>query len=108
MARKTFPIVLGDRTFLLDFDWPALSQIYRDYGPTRDLFDPEVLGGIVLIGLKRHHPDVTADTLTAASPPIVQVVAAVDRALRYAYDGVDTAEEPPAPATPPAASPEAA
>lgn len=89
MARKTFPLVLSDQTFLLDFDWPALAEIYKRFGATADLFNPEILGEVVVLGLRRHHPDITLAVVHAGSPPVVEVIRTVDRALKWAYSGVD-------------------
>lgn len=100
MARKTFPLVLSDQTFLLDFDWPALAKVYEQFGATADLFNPSVLGEVVVLGLKRHHPDITLAAVHAGSPPVVEVIRTVDRALKFAYSGIDPDQTAPAESDP--------
>ena len=90
MTRKTFPIELNGQTLQLDFDWVALAEIYDRFGATTDLFNPKVLREVVMIGLGRHHPEIDQAFADKASPPIIDTIAIVDRALRYAYDGIDS------------------
>ena len=89
MIRKTFPIDLAGQLYQLDFDWIALADIYERFGATTDLFNPKTLREIVRYGLSRHHPELDQAFVDRASPPMVSTIAIVDRALRYAYDGID-------------------
>lgn len=101
MDRKTFPIELNGKTLGLDYDWVALADINERFGATTDLFNPKVLREVVFLGLNRHHSEIDQAFVDKASPPIVTTIAIVDRALRYAYDGIDTdpAAEPAKPLT---------
>jgi hypothetical protein len=93
---------LGDQQLTLVFDWRAMSAV-RTLLKGGDIFaalagqDPDMLAALVAIGARRHHPDVTAESVLDASPPLVQTQAAVVKAINRAFWG---AEVPP-PADPP-------
>jgi hypothetical protein len=104
----TVPVTLHGKEYTLRFTWDAVAQVIRVYGEDRDLFNPEVLCGVAVIGLQAHHPGMTADDVRDGAP-ISKVMSAVTRALHVAYFGeqeapaaADAEANPPAPAAEPA------
>jgi hypothetical protein len=102
----TADIKIGRQTLTLCFDWRALAAIKTRFGGKMDLgslitgTDPDALAALIAIGLERHHPGWTAERVSDASPPLMPTVAAVEKAINYAYFG--QAEPPKAePANPP-------
>lgn len=98
-------IEIDGRPHTLVFDWRALSAARalfggRDLGLVLADGDPVATAGLLACGLARHHPEMTADRILDASPPLVPAAAAIGRALGYAYwgPGGRPAEDPPAPA----------
>lgn len=85
---------IGGRLCRLHFDWAALARLKAEVGDIAPHLhhgaDPRMLARILAIGLARHHPDIDAAAIEAASPAILPAIAAVDRALRLAYWGSET------------------
>lgn len=90
-------VAIGGRDLVMVFDWRALSAV-GTLLKGQDVFaalagqDPDLLASIVAIGLRRHHPDMTADAVRDASPPLLPTIGATVKALNRAYWG---AEAPP-------------
>ena len=82
----TVPLDLRGKEYTLQFTWSGVAQVIKQYGQDRDLFDPDVLGGVTAIGLQAHHPGMTAEDVQDGAP-ISKVMAAVTRALHVAYFG---------------------
>jgi hypothetical protein len=86
------PIRMGGRVYTLAYDWQALARIRTELADTAlDLVlstaDPEALSKLIAIGLARHHPEMSAPAVMAASPPFMPSIAAVKYALNAAYWG---------------------
>lgn len=88
--------ICGKRCVLV-YDWRSLSRIKSEYGDEalRDLksLAPETLAGILAAGLAKHHPDMTTDAILDLSPPLVPMIAAIDKAVCVAYFGADGVRE---------------
>lgn len=87
-------IEISGKKHTIVYDWDALATLRSEYKPdiVHDLFKyqkPDLLAEILAIGLKRHHPQMTAKKIKDASPPFIATVDAIDRALTYAYFGAD-------------------
>ena len=92
----------GGRT--LRYDWAALSRLRTAIGKDYEQeisramteLDTAVLSKAIACGLT---PPMSAEELERESPPLLEVVAAIELALKYAYYG---GEEPrPTPTDPP-------
>ena len=86
----------------LRYDWRAQAQLQPlvsecDLAAVLAGHEPERFAAIVAVGLRRHHPTITAERLLDVSPPLTPVARAVVVALNRARFGRDT--PPPAPAT---------
>lgn len=98
-------LAFGGREFTLVYDWRAFSALGKAGFTGLDAltpYEPERLAEILAIGLRRHHPEMTAEAVFAASPPFVPVIEAVARAIGYALagPGTDREPDPPRPAAP--------
>jgi len=92
------PLEFGGKEYKIVFDWEALALLKSEFSQEEQskLFtqqNPHVLAKVLVFGLKRHHPEVTAEQILKASPPFLKVVSALDRALRWAYFGIDEADD---------------
>lgn len=87
------PITIGGTEYTLVLDWRALSKIKSLFSEKvwTDLkgADPEVLAEVLAIALNKKHPEVTKETILDASPPLVSVISALDKAVAAAYFGAD-------------------
>jgi hypothetical protein len=88
----------GDAEYTLCYDWKAISAVQSKYGNKAfaELFDAPnlaTLAGILAIGLKKNHPEMTADKVMDISPPAVEAVKLIDRAVAFAYFGADGLKE---------------
>lgn len=91
-----YPIEIGGETYVMVFDWNAIAAAHGAYGNTAvaeifQKFEPDTLAGLMQIALAKHHPEMTADKIKAISPPYIPSATAVDKAMAYAYFGVDEA-----------------
>jgi hypothetical protein len=84
---------LNDVDHILVFDWDAVARITDKFGTNANLFHPKTLAGVLEIGLQKHHKGVTAAQILKASPPVVDAIAAFNKAMQRAYFGD---KEPPA------------
>ena len=83
---------LGEKTVTLQFDWTSWSRLETEVGIAEvDGIirgrDPRALAHLIAIGLAKHHPEITAERVIAASPPLVPTIAALQQALNWAYWG---------------------
>lgn len=79
--------IAGQRYALL-FTWSELAQLEAKYeGKTPDLSDMATVAEVAEIGFQQHHPEMTAEKIRAASPPLFLFQSAVQEALKYAYWG---------------------
>lgn len=94
----TVPLTIDGTTYTLKYDWAAYAELQEKYGKTvarelDDAVDLKQLMGMTLIALRAHHPDMTEAKLMELSPPISDVMAAVDTALVYAQWGPTKGQE---------------
>lgn len=83
------------------FDFHALSALHSQFADemrggyidVMKINDPVKLAGVLAIGLKEKHPDMTAEAIMEARPPLAFVKAQLDKALAYAYFGADIVQE---------------
>lgn len=87
---------LGERKLTMQFDWRAMARAHAELGPNalRGVYDqsPEEVAKVMAIGLAKHHPEITAEDIMNASPPWLPAMQQLDRAITFAYFGVDSIE----------------
>lgn len=93
---------IGGKPHIIKFDWVALSTLKSKF--TEEDLDKIISGtdltslaDLLIIGLNRYHPDMTANQLTDNPPALMPAIEAVEKALTFAYFGADG---PPSEATP--------
>ena len=91
-------ILLADKPYKLVYDWRALAEVQTKHGGNilKELFNgisPATIADILVIGMKKHHPEMTVDTLMDISPPFIPMVQALDKALAYSYFGAEDTVE---------------
>jgi hypothetical protein len=89
---------LKGKKLTLVFDWDAIDQILETLGEDglRDVVrkpTPKRVTLALLAGLKKHHPEVTAEEIRAANPPLMVTSLLIDRGIAYAYFGTETPPE---------------
>ena len=100
--RDQVGLEIGGKRRPLVFDWAALGQLRAGIGPEFDVkiakagyeFNINVLAVALAIGLKRDWPEVTPEIVKAASPAILEVIEALERALHPAFYGSKEANPP--------------
>jgi hypothetical protein len=85
-------VEIQGKQYILRFDWEAIAAINAVHGDGPNMFDPVVLASVAAIGMKKYHPEMTAERIRELSPPLISFAAAVQQALQWAYFG---AEKPP-------------
>jgi len=94
-------IEIGGKTYTLVYDWRALARIQTEHegedagaliGKAQN-GNVEVLASVLVAGLARHHPEMDADAVMDASPPLIPIVGAMAKALNRAYLGTDLPDE---------------
>ena len=91
------PLKIGDQEGILVFDWAALaavkSQITQAEMDNLAQLAPDKLAIMAACGFKKKSPAITLEVIMAASPPIMEVATAIDRALLFAYHGPEAARQ---------------
>jgi hypothetical protein len=80
------------KSYTIRFDWEAIAAVNAVHGDGPNLFNPVIVASIAAIGMKKYHPEMTAERIRELSPPLIPFAAAVQQALQWAYFG---AEKPP-------------
>lgn len=80
-------ITIAGKPYVLRYDWAALSEVEAAHGQAPNLFSPDVVASVAAAGLKRKHPEMTAERIKELSPPLVPLAHAVQTALQWAYFG---------------------
>ena len=102
MANKYTGVVkiqIGKQTYNLVFNWNAIAEV-KSFYKADDLVtklnsgaEPMLLANVLAAGLKENHPEITAKQIIQQSPPIYNMVKAIDQAMAYAYFGPEGFEE---------------
>lgn len=79
--------------YTIRFDWGCLAEISERFGEGPNMFNPDILAKIAAIGMKKYHPDMTADKIKEFSPPLVKFAKEVQEALHWAYFGPESIEQ---------------
>lgn len=93
---------LGGKQLTIVFTLRARSQIKTAFGDKATLSallsgeDPEAFAKLLAIGLAKHHPGMTAETLLDMSIPLEPTRVAVLQALNYSMFGPDGPPKPKA------------
>lgn len=77
------------KDYSIRFDWAALAAVKDAHGDAPNLFEPSVLADVAAMGLKKNHPEMTAERIKELSPPLVPFANTVQSALQYAYFGAE-------------------
>lgn len=100
--RGEVALVMGGETYVLHYDWRAVGLIRERFGAKEfeaklaalgDGVDVAGLAEVVVIGLARNHPDMTAEMVLDLSPPMVETVNAFNDALTLGFFGPNGAPE---------------
>jgi hypothetical protein len=83
------PVEIGGREYVLRFDWQALADVEQAHGGSPNLFAPDVVASVAAFGLRKRHPEMTAQRIKDASPPLIPFANTVQMALQWAYFGPD-------------------
>lgn len=87
------PFVMDGKEYSLHFGWGAIVEISKKFGENTNLFDPGVLSSVLSIGLKKYHGNISPQDVLDASPPVIDAISAVNKALERAYFGDKGAPE---------------
>lgn len=89
-------IVIGGKEKILVFDYEAMEKTQGEFTPEKMLklgivgaFAVEELTRLAAIGFQKHNPEMTVEAIKAASPPLVKLQAAIDRAMTLTFFGVE-------------------
>jgi hypothetical protein len=86
--------------YAIRFDWAALGEVAEKHGDSPNLFHPEIVASVAAAGMRRYHPELTAERIMELSPPLVPFAESVQKALQWAYfgpEGVPTSAEKKSP-----------
>ncbi len=86
-------VEIQGKPYTLRFDWEAIAAVNAVHGDNPSMFDPVIVASVAAIGMKKYHPEMTAEKIRELSPPLIPFAGAVQQALQWAYFG---AEKPPA------------
>lgn len=84
-------VKLGDKKYTLVFDWRAIAEFQSTFGKEADVtkFGLSEIADTLLIGFKKHHPDLTIDDIMDASPAIGYVSDCIVEGFIYAQHGAE-------------------
>jgi hypothetical protein len=102
--RGEVAIEIAGRPRILRYGWAEIAALQAALGEdfsTRiaqamAATDGNVLAQVLAIGLKHDWPEVTAEAIVEASPPIAATIEAINRALTLAFHGVKGVPDDPA------------
>lgn len=78
---------IAGKKYILRYDWKALSAVEGAHGETPNLFNAQVVASVASFGLRRNHPEMTAEKIMELSPPLIPFAKAIQTALQWAYFG---------------------
>ena len=86
-------VLIGGARGTLRFDWEALAEVQTRVGKnvlgTTQELSVDQIAMILEIGFRRHNPEITAEVIKKASPPVMKMMDAIGRALAFAYLGAE-------------------
>jgi len=96
--RGEYHVQIGDTLCTIRFDWDAIAKAFALYGDMAisDLFNgfkPDELAGLLAIVVEKNHPELTAEKIKEISPPYIPCVKALDKAMAYAYFGIESPDD---------------
>lgn len=82
---------IGEKDCVLVYDWGAIAAYQSKFGKDARItdFGIDELCDALLIGLKKHNPEITKEFIMDNSTPLGQVVDAIIEAFVYAHNGVE-------------------
>lgn len=82
-------ISLGGTTAKLVYDYAAIAEFQNEFGQKADINDFKIdqIVDTLLIGLKRHNPEITKEQVYAASPPMAEISDWIIMAFIYSQHG---------------------
>ncbi len=93
----TLEIKIAEKAVTLFYGYKEITEIMERFG--EEAFEntskrnPLEIVDLIIIGTRKHSPDVTRDFIIDANPPIIEMMQAIDKAYGYSYFGVKRAEE---------------
>lgn len=91
------PLKIGEHNGVLVYDWAAVSFVKTNLTPEEldnlAQVSPEKLALVAAAGFKKKSPEITVDVIMEASPSIMEVATAIDRALLFAFHGPENARQ---------------
>lgn len=86
-----YSLEMGGKKYTLKFGWKAISELTSTYGEDAlenlTLGNVDVLANVLVIGLKKHHPEITIEKIFDEDPPVLFAAEAVQKALMHAFYG---------------------
>ena len=91
-------VMIGGQEYILYFSWADIGKIREKFGEDAlqqmtQTMNPELAAYGFAQGAKKNHPDMTVKKIMELSPPLVEVIKALDKALGVALFGAETVEE---------------
>ena len=89
---ETTSVKINGKTYDLFFSWDAYGEMREKYGENPDYLNSIVLADALSYALRERNPEVTAEEIKKARPPMVPAIRALQRAIRDIYYGDESAE----------------
>ena len=86
-------VEINGKYYTVRFDWAALAEIAEAHGDNPNMFSPLTVASVAAIGMRKHHPDITAAFIYEKSPPLIPFADAIQTALKWAYFGSEEVPE---------------
>lgn len=80
-------VEIAGRKYTIRYDWSCLAEIESVHGDNPNMLNPDTVASVAAIGLKKKHPEMTAEKIKEISPPLVPFAKSVQDAMQYAYFG---------------------
>lgn len=87
-------VQIGDKKAKLVYDWAAIAEFQSTFGKEADInsFDIDQIATTLLIGLKRHNPEITKDDIFETSPAVAYISDCIAESFLYAQLGPEKAK----------------
>jgi hypothetical protein len=82
-------VKIAGNYYAIQYTWDELAELESTFGGevSSQLGNLPILLAVACIGMRKHHADMTEESLKALSPAVFPLHAAVSLALRYSYFG---------------------